>query len=108
MELLRPAVLWVLCQSGSPLVGGMVALRAPRQPARGFPWVGGHTHTAEETAPGRANPAWLAKTKCMIPVGGEVPTVLPAAALDVMDEEQAVAAVMEWCWICWLSKAGKL
>ena len=38
VELLRPAG-GMLCQSGGPLVGGMVALGAPKQPARGFPEV---------------------------------------------------------------------
>ena len=46
MELLRPAVLGCcdslgVWESGSPLVGGMVAICTPRQPARGFPWVEG-------------------------------------------------------------------
>jgi len=37
-----------------PLVGGMVALCAPEQTVKRSQGGGGHTHTAEETAPGRA------------------------------------------------------
>ena len=80
MELLRPAVLWVLCQSGSPLVGGMVALRAPRQPARGFPWVEGTRILLRRQHPG--GPTRLGwRSQVHDTFGGEVPTVLPAAAL---------------------------
>jgi len=53
-ELLRPAVAEVLRLSGGPLVGGMVAFCVPEQTARRSQGGGGHTHTAEETAPGRA------------------------------------------------------
>ena len=64
MELLRPAVLGCCDSLGVHWSG------AWSHSVRGFPWV--EVHTAEETAPGGANPAWLARLSAWCPRWGSL------------------------------------
>ena len=70
MELLRPAVGGMLCQTGGPLVGGMVALCAPEQTVRRSQGGVEGTRILRRRQHRGGLPGSAGQAKCAVPSGG--------------------------------------